>query len=232
MSKLVLITRPIEQARQFAEQVIAAGDIPLVHPLLHIQHIPTFFEPDDQPDALLLSSVQTVQQLHIPEEWLSLPTFCVGGMTAQAAQDIGLKNIYVGGGGMTDLCAIIQDKISPKSCLLYLRGENIHQDVHSLLPEYNIREIITYRAQPVTHFTPEVLDQFEQIDVVTLFSSRTAAILNELLEKNALSPYVKNIKLLCLSSSVLESVKEKKWKSIHIADSPTQTALLDRLKSI
>ena len=232
MAQLVLITRPLEQAQKFAETITSLGYSPLISPLLTIENIPTDFEKNDAPDAFIVSSVQALTQLHIPMGWAHIPVFCVGDLTANAARDAGFQNIISGKGGIADLAPLINHQMKPHAKLVYLRGEHVHQDINALLQDYEIREILMYRAHALQHFSAQILDQFDKIDIVTLFSSRTALIFKELIEKNKLTPYLKNIKLLCLSPSVVESVKEMGWKECHIADFPNQAALIEKLKSL
>lgn len=232
MTQLVLITRPIEQAQTFADSVSAIGYSPLICPLLNIETISTSFEREDCPDAIIFSSSQAIHQLQIPGSWMHIPAYCVGPLTANAAKDNGFQNVIAGTSGIEELSHIIREDMEARSILLYLRGEHVHQDINHLLPNFNIREILTYRAHPIQHFTPQLLDQFDKINIVTLFSHRTGLIFKELIEKNALTPYLKNIKLLCLSPSVVDSVKELNWKECHIADLPNQSSMIEKLKSL
>jgi uroporphyrinogen-III synthase len=232
MSKLVLITRPIEQAREFAEQITELGFTPLIQPLLEIDYFPFSFENIAKPAAIILSSRQSIQNFDLPVEWLSLPVFCVGEMTEQIARQKNFLNVVSGHGGLVDLLPLIITKIPAGQNLLYLRGEDVRHDLNMLLPDYEIQEGITYRARPVTQLDLDVADKFSQIDVITLFSVRSGAVLRQLIHENGLIFHVKNINLLCLSPSVVESMVDIGWGSCVSADFPNQMSVIEKLKSI
>lgn len=232
MASLVLVTRPIEQAAEFAEQIRAAGLTPLIQPLLTISPRDVVLTDADMPAAIILSSRQSLKNVHIPSVWQDMSVFCVGAMTEKTARQAGLTNIITGHGNLADLFPLIRARIPAGRTLLYLRGENVTYDLHRELADYQIHEVTTYCATPVAHFDPEVLEDFAQIDVITLFSVRSAAVLRHLIHENGLISYVKNINLLCLSASVVESMVEMNWKSCMMPDLPTQFSMLEKLKSM
>lgn len=232
MSKLVLITRPIEQAREFAEQITELGFAPLIQPLLEIEYLQFSLDRITKPAAIILSSRQSIQNSDMPVEWLSLPVFCVGEMTEHIARQKGFLNVISGHSGLVDLLPAITSQIPVGGNLLYPRGEDVRHDLQLLLPDYKIHDVITYRARHVSRLDPDVLEKFAQIDVITLFSARSGAVLRQLIHENGLISYIKNINLLCLSPSVVESMVEMGWGSCVSADFPNQMSVIEKLKSI
>jgi len=232
MSKLVLITRPIEQARDFAEQISTLGFTPLIQPLLEIDYFPFSVDAVMKPAAIILSSRQSIQNFNLPLEWLSLPVFCVGEMTEHIARQKGFLNVVSGQGGLVDLLPAITAQIPAGGNLLYPRGEDVRHDLQMLLPDYKIHDVITYRARPVSRLDPDVLGKFDRIDVITLFSVRSGTVLRQLIHENGLISHIKNINLLCLSPSVVESMVEMGWGSCVSADFPNQMSVIEKLKSI
>ena len=231
-SGIVLVTRPIEQAAEFAEQIRSLGFSPLIQPLLDMEYFPFSFESIEKPAAIILSSRQALQSQNIPSDWQTVPVFCVGEMTEQAARQAGFINTFAGQGDLIDLLHMIMPRVSAGQRILYLRGQDVRHDLTQLLPDYKIQEVITYKAKPVTSLRPDVLDKFGQIDVITLFSARSGAVLRQLIHENGLISYVKNINLLCLSPSVVESMVEMEWKSCVMSDLPHQVSVIEKLKSI
>lgn len=232
MGKLVLVTRPIEQAKDFAEIISAMGFSSLIQPLLDIEHYPFAFDTIQKPDAILLSSAQAVHGVTVPQDWMNIPVFCVGEMTEKSAHQAGFEKTIVGPDNVNGIVPIIREVMGGKTRLLYLRGEHVAQDIKTLLPHMSIDEVITYNAKAAPDMRSDVIDKFADIDIITVFSSRTGAILRQLIEKNGLLPATQTIKLLCLSSSVVESLGDLKWKSCHVADMPNQASLIEKLKSI
>lgn len=232
MTRLVLITRPIEQATEFAEQIASLGFTPLIQPLLQMEHFRPSVEPFDKPDAIILSSRQALENIDIFDGWQDIPVFCVGEMTEQAARQKGFTNTFFGQGDLIDLLHLMIADIPAGRKLLYLRGQDVRHDLTRLLPDYKVREIITYRAKPVAALNSDVLDKFADIYTITLFSGRSGAVLKKLMQQNGLISHAKNINLLCLSPSVVESIAELKWKSCRISDLPNQNSVIEKLKSL
>lgn len=232
MARFVLVTRPIEQATEFAEQISALGFSPLIQPLLNMEYFPVSVEGTEKPAAIILSSRQALQNLQIPQDWYDIPTFCVGQMTEQAARLAGFTKTFFGHGDLIDLLHVMIGEIPAGQSVLYLRGEDVRHNLAKLLPDYKIQEVITYRAKPTMTMNSDVLDKFAQIEVITLFSARSGAVLKRLIQENGLISHTQNIKLLCLSPSVVESMTELKWKSCLISDLPHQASVIEKLKSI
>lgn len=232
MQKLVLVTRPIEQATEFAELINALGFTPLIQPLLEIEYFPFSLKQSEKPAAIILSSRQSLKNIEIPADWRAIPVFCVGDMTAKVARQAGFQNVIAGDGDLTDLLPLVLGQIPAGQNLLYLRGEDVRHDLKTCLPDYHIQELVTYRAKPVAALQSDVLSRFGEIDVITLFSARSGAVLQRFIHENGLISHVKNINLLCLSPSVVESMVEMKWKSCIAPDFPNQHSVIEKLKSI
>lgn len=232
MSQLVLVTRPIEQALKFAEQIKSLGFDPILQPVLKIEYTPFSFDTFEDYNGLILSSAQSIQNQLIPRAWEMTPVFCVGEMTAHAAIQSGFKKIFTGQGGLLDLIPLIERQVPASGKLLYLRGENVRHDLNKVLTGYSIYEQITYQAKPILQISPDVLDRFGQIDVITVFSARSGAVLRQLIKENGLTSHTPRIKLLCLSPSVVESMVEMNWKSCAIPDFPNQRSVIEKLKSL
>lgn len=231
MSLLVLVTRPLEQAKDFAEQIKSAGHRPLLCPLLEIEHIPTSLSSLQKPDAVLLSSVQGLHSVSVPLEWLSIPVYCVGQRTAEVARGTGFMNVVAGVGDVHDILPRIQENTPQNGHVLYLRGEDVSTEIQGYLKGLSITEEITYRAIPVTKIDPSIIGQFPHLDVITVFSARTGKTLRKLMSEHGLDAYAKTINLLCLSQAVVESLDGPQgaldWKSCIVSDTPNQNSLLD-----
>jgi len=232
MVQTVLVTRPFVQAREFAADIEKIGFIPLIQPLLDIHFIPFSFGNIIKPKAILLTSLHGLGSEKPPLDWADIPVFTVGLKTKDVARDAGFHNIYSGDGDIDDVIPLIRQHIPALSRLLYMRGEHIQRDSKTLLPDYQIDEKITYDAKPVRKFDDNILNSFTNIDILTLFSARSGAILKDLLSQYHLASRLKSIKLLCLSRAVLESVKELNWTSCHVAEHPTAPSMIKTLERL
>lgn len=233
MTALVLVTRPIEQAKDFAAEIETMGAVPVIQPLLDIEYYPFDFNLVTKPDAVILTSVQSMEGREFPDEWQrDVPIFCVGSKSEDSARAAGAHILYSGQSGIKGLIPVIRDKIEPGKNILYLCGEHVTQDLQEALPEYVVESRVLYRARPVLAFRDDVMCIFPKVKIITLFSRRSAEILYDIMIKNGLISVAGNIKLLCLSPAVLESVHDGRWKSCHVADSPNVSAMLEKLKDI
>lgn len=232
MQKLVLVTRPIEQAVEFATHITAAGFIPFIQPLLDIEYLSVDMGDIRSPAAIILSSRQSVKNIEIPVIWRGISVFCVGDMTEQAALTAGFTNTIAGQGNLIDLLPLVTSRIPAGQSILYLRGENVSHDLTQALPDYQIQERVTYRAAPVKCLSDDVIERFAQIDTITVLSARSGAVLKQLIHEHGLISHVKTINLLCLSPSVVESLVELEWRSCVMSDYPTQMSMIEKLKSL
>lgn len=231
MAYTVLVTRPLEQAREFAAEIENNGFHAVIQPLLKIENISLSIQDIDRPHAILLTSLHGFGHMKF-SDWLDIPVFTVGLKTKEVAGKLGFIKIYSGASDINDIFPIIQKNIPTKSKILYLRGEDIKQNIHQKLSDYIIQEKITYSAKATEHIDAHILKHFKNIDVLTLFSARSGQILKSLLQKHGLISSLCTIKLLCLSHAVLESVEDLNWKSCHVADCPTTSSMIETLESI
>lgn len=232
MPNRVLVTRPLDHAHDFMVEIASLGYKPVLAPLLTIIPLPQDLESVPVPDAVVLSSANSVSPVALPPFWHNIPAFCVGDRTGDAARAAGFTHVTCGEGGINDLAPILRARLLAGSNIAYLRGEDVRYDLKTVLPDYRVTDILTYRAEDVTDLPDAVLNSFSTLGVITLFSPRTGRILADILARHHLAALTPQIKLLCLSPSVVESVSDYAWKEIHIADHPTQSAMLEQLASL
>ncbi len=232
MSRLVLVTREIEQAKDFSAQIQAIGGVPVIQPLLDIDYFPVDFKKIAKPHAIVLSSPQAMRGREFPILWADVPVFCVGLKTEMVARDAGAKICITGRDGIDDILPMIRKKIPAGQTILYVCGEHIRRHLPHALPQHHVQSIVTYCANTVEGLSQETIDCFYRLHTITLFSPRTGLILKQFMGKYDLNHFAVTINLLCLSSSVLESVKDMGWKSCYVAGEPTQSGMIDKLKMI
>lgn len=115
----LVIVRPQPGADATAQAAEALGLQPIIMPLFAIE--PVDWEPPDaaEYDGLLLTSANATRQAGAGLERLrSLPAYCVGAATAEAARETGLAIEAIGTGGVDALL----ESLSPKLRLLHLCG--------------------------------------------------------------------------------------------------------------
>lgn len=230
--RLVLVTRPLAQAESFSRIVEHSGGQAVLCPLTEIHSIAFDAQAVTLPDAILVTSQQVFAHGGDLSRFYSVPVYCVGAATAEAARVEGFYEVIECSGDVVALCGRVLQGIPAKSKLLYLRGENVRMDLSRLLPDYDIDQHIVYKAEAVTRLSDDVVDIFSQLDVICLFSARSGAILGHLMQQHHLAGAEKTINLLSLSEAVLESVSDLNWKATYVADRPDVEAMGAKLKRV
>lgn len=222
----ILVTRPLNLARETAHRLQAMGHTAMIAPLMQPEAL-AWNTPAPLPDALLLTSPQTAQMGGDTLDKLRLlPVYAVGERTARAARAAGLHVIHVGNGNAADLCADIEKKypISGHRHILHLCGEDV-----TPLPPMNhvhiVRQIV-YRARLIPDL-PEPIEQAFQarcIDWVMLFSSRSAAHFTRLYDRTGCKRH--DLAVVAISPRALQAAGTG-WHRAHAATHPTTQAMLD-----
>jgi uroporphyrinogen-III synthase len=241
----ILITRPEEDAAEFAGALTAAGHEGVVCPLLEIVFPPAAPLSFAGVAALIVTSRNGLRGLardpifadgeRVGADSLSalraLPVYCVGEATGRLAREMGFTRIHCGAGGARDLIPLIEAHSTPASGeLLHLGGEQLAFDLPGALARrgYRTRLETVYRAQPASRLPSEVVQAIRlgEIGGAFLMSPRTARILVELFRVHGLvgatSPFV----CYCLSPAVAQALGTSGEFIIHVAQMPNVRDIL------
>ncbi|HOO50284.1 MAG TPA: uroporphyrinogen-III synthase [Alphaproteobacteria bacterium] len=234
MSKKVLVTRPMEQARAFADQVRLLGAEPILCPLLTIEILPVSF-PSELPDALVVTSSQVFSVLENRKSelsrYFSIPVYCVGDATSFRAKEFGFSQVINARGTVSDLMALLARDL-PKGRVAYWRGYDVSVDLVSSYPDYQWDELVVYQAREGAEWSREFRDHFSSLFAVTLFSRRSGEIFAQKIKEYGLEEELLTINLLCLSPQVLDSVSSFDWKRCYVADQPDRAQIIKSLASL
>ncbi len=99
MTDRVLVLRPEPGAARTATLLAGRGFDPILYPLFAVEPLAWDRPAEGAFDALLLTSANAVRHFDTGSGAMrSLPCYCVGETTAQAARDAGFADVRVGGG--------------------------------------------------------------------------------------------------------------------------------------
>lgn len=216
---IVLITRSIGDAAQYAQAVQMRGGEAMCEPMLRIHHTGTL--PDISPyDALAFTSGHAVDAFAAQSARRDIPVFTVGDSTADQARAAGFHNVTSAGGDAADLRACLE-RAAPGR-VLYLRGADVAQE----FPVHDAH--VVYTAHPVEKFTESCAHalQHGRIRTVLFFSARGGETFAGLCRASGLDSAVSGIKALCISGVVLESVSVLPWRDTYIAPHPGRAGML------
>ncbi|WP_424928535.1 uroporphyrinogen-III synthase [Amaricoccus tamworthensis] len=183
----LLLTRPERQSRAFADvlEAEAPGRFRIVTaPLLTIAPVPGELDLTGI-THLLFTSANGVEQFAARTPDRSIPALCVGAMTAAAARRAGFSAKSADG----DVHALTRLAVTEHTAgeMLHVRGRHAAGDLTGALKAQGIparaAEIYSQGpARPDSH-TARMLAT-RQIDILTFFSPRTAAVFADLAREN------------------------------------------------
>jgi uroporphyrinogen-III synthase len=230
----VLVTRPLEDARETEAYLKLRGHEAVVAPLLTVN-----FHTGPKIDltgiqAILATSANGVRALSRRTERRDLPLFAVGPQTAQEARDAGFGDVKSADGDSAALARAVPNWASAANGpLLHASGADGEGKLAKTLAGagFKVRTEFLYDVGPVSALPAMVRKDLEEkkIDAVLLFSPRSARIFAECVLGAGLGAAVGELTAVCISSAAAAALDPLKLRDIRIAERPNQTALLDRL---
>jgi uroporphyrinogen-III synthase len=215
----LLIIRPQPGADATAARVKAAGHEALLMPLFEVQPVDWQAPSVVGHDGLLLTSANAVRQAG-PQltSFAHLPVLAVGKVTAGAALKAGLTVSQIGDAGVEALLSHAENHR-----LLWLAGEDQTDLIAPPTVEVDIRIVYRSAAVPAPdHFHPVI----SQADCILLHSVRAATYLSAILSDQHLEKA--KLSIGALSEGIARAAGGG-WKSVRVAPSPNDAALLSCL---
>lgn len=223
--RYVLITRPEAEDTRLADEIAARGLAPLPCPMLRVT-----LRPESVPDlsaaqAVVFTSAQAVRAVVqagrvVPH----IPVYAVGEKTAHLARMAGFTAVTAptdAAGGMAALVVqMAQAAWTPENPVYHLSGRDIAAPV--ALPGVTVQRYIVYEADKVKEFPPAAAAALRTgtVAAALFLSARTGEAFAQALAAAGLTDAVKPIKSLCISDSVLQSVRHLPWRGVAVADAP------------
>lgn len=232
----ILITRPERQARIYADELESRGFLPLIEPALLIEPTGKIWPELGEFQVILITSVNGLLALAQATDRRDFPLYVVGPNTFNAAKEHGFEQVLTGSGTAKALAALVVDSCSPQDGpILYVRGEDVAFDMKAALRDagFSVDEYVSYKAVPITALSARCKTALKskEIEAITFFSVRSAEAFIQCVEAARLKPFLKGIKALCISQSVLEYVRSKSGAKTYVAETPDRdgiTALIHK----
>jgi uroporphyrinogen-III synthase len=238
----LLVTRPEPDAQHTAAALRLRGHKVDLAPLLQIEAIADVELGSGPWSALVLTSRNALDAVDFHPrraELLALRVFAVGRRTAAAASAAGFGDVVAAGGNVQDLVQHLrgwtQEAGASRGPVLYLAGQDRSGDLAGDLAAFGqaASTVVVYRAVRSDAFPPTIAAALAagRIDGVLHFSrrsaqayldcARTAALLGP-----ALAPFH-----FCGSRQIAEPLVAAGAKTVRIAASPEEAALIDLIDS-
>lgn len=229
-----LLSRPIADSEELAKKFVVKNIDYIIEPMMTLEYllkIPIDFK---HFQALIFTSSNAVRAFSHHYSTVALTVYCVGDKTTEMAKSAGFKDIISADGDLIKLSKVIEDNLIPqKGSLLYLSAKHIFGDLKTDLETAGFtvdrREI--YEMVASRSFSKKAKNLLErgEIDYIPFYSSRSALIFTELINKAGVEKYLKNISALCLSPAIKDVIRNLKWQQILTAEKPTQYDLFQQI---
>ena len=232
-----LVTRPREEALSLAAELAGRGIDAVIEPMMEVHHR-TAAAPDlANVQAVLCTSANGVRALARITRERDRPLLAVGDATASRARAEGFTNVASAGGGIGDLVRLAVTRLRPQGGrLLHIAGEVVAGDLAGALRAqgFSTERIVLYDARPVAALSKSAICGLcsGKIDFAVFFSPRTAAIFVELAHAAGLAACSRTITALSISPAADAPLSALSWRDRHVAEKPTQEALLDQLDRV
>jgi uroporphyrinogen-III synthase len=213
----ILILRPRPGAEATAERALELGLIPIVAPLFTIRPLPWQVPDPARFDALLLTSANAARQAGRGlTSLLGLTAYTVGGASAAAAVEAGLRDVRT---GPSDASALLR----------LMEGEGVRSALHLCGREHGlpagssvgVTAIPVYAAEAVDRLPAEAEAAIAADAVALLHSPRAAALFSSLV--GAGRP---RLRIAAISDSAAASAGPG-WAAVTVASEPRDQALLE-----
>lgn len=237
MTGLIVITRPIDDAHDYAAELEQSGFQTLIEPMLSLEALEFDAPSLDDYDGILATSANALQfyksgggEIH------DIPVYCVGKHTADAAKEIGFQNaISVDGTGADLLEHLLSLSDAASQRFLHICGQHVAFPLVEKLSEQGVKaDTLPVYASVQTHgFTPEFISALKkgEVEAITFFSKRTAqAFVQNVLESESESLF-SQIKTLSISEAVIECVRVLPWQASYVSQTPDRVGMMQLLKA-
>lgn len=235
--KYLLITRPQEESERFARLVKLKDYEPVIEPLLSSAYLEDLILIPSKVQAIIVTSKNTLRSIeasHQTSLFHNVPFICVGEKTAESARELGLETIDATLEDVDQLIGWIQENVVPEiGPLMYLHGDVVAKDLKTILEahKYTVYHQKTYNMNESQIFSQRTVDllQRQVFHGIVFFSPRTAYTFVNIVKKFGLEVHLAVVNALCLSQSIADEIKGLSWKTIQVAHSPKEDALLELL---
>lgn len=236
----VLVTRAEPEASRFAQTLRERGHAPLLAPLLRHEILapPADLEARlDDVQAVLLTSANGARALARATTRRDLRLLVVGDATAEVAGQLGFTDTLSASGDVASLVVLVRKQLrADAGALLHAGGAVTAGDLVGQLAAggYTISHVALYETHLADTLSFDIARALGAgtIDVVTLFSPRTAEAFVKLAARPEIAKGLARTSLVAMSQAVADRASRLNWRGVAVARRPTQDEMLlaiDRL---
>jgi len=226
----ILITRPLDDARETAAKLKALGHEAIIAPLLEIRFHDGAEINLENVQAILATSANGVRALARRTARRDVPVFAVGPQTSEAARIAGFAEIKNAGGDADALANATAQWARPDAgALFHAQGEQRAGSLANLLAArgFEIRGEVLYEAVAAPALPQQAVDALKAgaLDAVFHFSPRSARVFAEGVARAGLMHTTQRLAALCISRAAADALAPLQFREIRIAARPDQEAM-------
>ncbi len=185
----------------------------------------------DGAQAVLFTSANGVRAFAAARAHRDLAAFAVGDATATAARDAGFADIASAGGDVTDLAALVVQRLKPRSgALVHAAASEVAGDLGGALSPmgFELRRAVLYESVPAARLSDATAAALANgtIELALFFSPRTAELFVRLAAAAGLEEACRKVAAVALSPAVAARLEPLAWRAVHVAETPTLASLL------
>ncbi|MAQ70810.1 MAG: hypothetical protein CL565_01310 [Alphaproteobacteria bacterium] len=233
---LLLITRAINDADKFIKKLPLSDQTVLPFPLYEYEYfdeLSSSLKPQNFEYVVVTSSQSLPFLIKHKSIFQRCSFLCVGFKTSERLEDHGF-NVVEKAATAKDLSKILRKPIAQK--YLYVRGREISFDFKTFIQQKggSCEEVIAYGTVPASRLPENLKEKIllsEEL-IITLFSSRAAEILENLLLIEGMSAVRTRTKVLSISSRVIKSLKQTDWQEMYVCETPDVNSMYALIQQI
>ena len=221
----IWVTRTSPDNENTASALRRLGFDALAVPVLRVEGLPAIAS-DEQPDAIVFTSVNGVRHHSICPALLDIPVFAVGDRTAESAAHAGYTHVASAAGDVLDLERLIVQSLPRGSRLLHFSAHRSAGDLTGNLrrkgylatrkPVYETRDVAGAKllaSLPAPH----------EINGILIHSPRAGHVVKRCLERTS-RPF-RGI-VYCISDAAAAPFEGKQAMDIRVAARPDEASML------
>jgi uroporphyrinogen-III synthase len=227
----LLITRPLNAAKDLNTQLQTAGHKVVMSPLLEISYRQKQALDLNRVQAFAVTSVNGIRGLAQAIDTRDMPVFAVGEKSASFARQSGFSVVYSADGDVAALAALMIAKLDPaKGDILHGGGARLAGDLGQALQRagFSYRREVLYDAHDAEGLSARADEALKDgsLDGVLLFSPHTAKVFKTIIDASGYTSHIKSLDGWCLSQNVATEIADLGFAQIHIASKSTEKELL------
>ncbi|KJV68995.1 uroporphyrinogen-III synthase [Candidatus Neoehrlichia procyonis] len=228
----ILLTRPYFSALISRDILLKHGFEVYIEPVLEIEYLTTCLQDIESFDLIISTSKHSIISLSKNVTIRSNSIVTVGNSTMETAISLGFNKVVSVNGDIKDVISYV--KLQSRNLkILYIRGDKVTCDVKAILNSmgFDVHEAVMYKTvdRELLSYNCYNLIINRGVSEVLFYSSHSAEVFIQLVQKSNVVNCLKNMNAYVLSNKIAGIAKMADWKNIFVSNVPTEFSLIQLL---